>query len=52
MRGGLTSVNWDVDELEKHAERIQKEGLTKMSWVSSLPLSGGAGLEQGKFVQA
>jgi hypothetical protein len=44
LKGGLTSINWDVEELEAQKERIVKEGLLKITWMSILPASGGKGL--------
>lgn len=43
LRGSLTSINWDVEEMEAAKERIE-HGLLKIKWVASLPCSGGEGL--------
>ncbi|KAF2710272.1 NAD(P)-binding protein [Pleomassaria siparia CBS 279.74] len=42
LKGSLTSVNWDLEEMEERKEDIEK-GLLKMSWVPILPTSGGSG---------
>ena len=44
LKGSLTSVNWDVQEMEARKEDIVNKGLLKMSWVPILPVSGGSGL--------
>lgn len=41
--GSLTSINWDVAELEAHKDTI-RSGLLKNKWVAVLPASGGEGL--------
>lgn len=38
--GSLTSINWDLGEMEAHKEEI-KGGLLKNKWVPVLPVSGG-----------
>lgn len=43
LRGSLTSINWDVEEMEAAKERIE-QGLLKIKWVAPLPCSGGEGL--------
>lgn len=40
--GSLTSINWDLAEMESHKEEI-KGGLLKNKWVAALPISGGEG---------
>jgi hypothetical protein len=42
LKGSLTSINWDLEEMEAHKEDIAK-GLLKTKWVPILPTSGGAG---------
>jgi len=42
LTGSLTSVNWDLDEMEAHKEDIKK-GLLQIKWVPILPVSGGSG---------
>ena len=42
LKGSLTSVNWDLEEMEQHKEEIE-QGLLKVKWVPILPTSGGAG---------
>lgn len=42
LKGSLTSVNWDLEEMKDHKEDIEK-GLLKMKWVPTLPTSGGTG---------
>lgn len=44
LKGGMVSVNWDVEELEKHKEEILAKGLFKTSWLPVLPVGGGTGL--------
>ena len=44
LKGSLTSVNWDVQEMEARKVDIVNKGLLKMSWVPILPVSGGSGL--------
>ena len=44
LRSSLTSVNWDVREMEARKEDIVEQGLLKTSWVPILPCSGGSGL--------
>jgi hypothetical protein len=41
--GSLTSINWDLAEMEAHKEEIEK-GLLKNKWVPVLPVGGGMGL--------
>lgn len=43
LRGSLTSVNWDIHELEEHKEEIEK-GLLKIKYIPILPSQGGSGL--------
>lgn len=45
MRGRIMSVNWDVEELESHSKMIEEQNMLKLSWVPSLPISGGKRLE-------
>jgi hypothetical protein len=42
LKGSLTSVNWDLEEMEAHKDEIE-QGLLKVKWVSVLPTSGGSG---------
>ncbi|KAH7080703.1 hypothetical protein FB567DRAFT_531522 [Paraphoma chrysanthemicola] len=44
LKGSLVSINWDVEEMEKHKEEIEK-GLLKIKYVPVLPVSGGKGFE-------
>lgn len=39
----LTSINWDLAELEAQKEKIES-GLLRNKWVAALPVSGGSGL--------
>lgn len=39
----LTSVNWDLAEMEAHKEKIEG-GLLRNKWVPVLPVGGGEGL--------
>lgn len=39
----LTSINWDLSEMEAHKDAIQG-GLLRNNWVSVLPVGGGKGL--------
>ncbi|KAF2007035.1 short chain dehydrogenase-like protein [Amniculicola lignicola CBS 123094] len=42
LRGSMTSINWDIHEMEDHKEEIG-EGALKISWLPVLPVSGGHG---------
>lgn len=42
LKGSLTSVNWDLEEMEERKEDIEN-GLLKIKWVPILPTSGGSG---------
>lgn len=42
LKGSLTSINWDLEEMEAHKEDIE-QGVLKMKWVPILPTSGGSG---------
>lgn len=42
LKGSLTSVNWDLEEMEARKIDIEK-GLLKVKWVPILPISGGSG---------
>jgi hypothetical protein len=42
LKGSLTSVNWDLEEMEERKADIEK-GLLKIKWVPILPASGGTG---------
>jgi hypothetical protein len=39
----LTSINWDLTEMEAHKEEI-KGGLLRNKWVPVLPVGGGEGI--------
>lgn len=41
--GSLTSINWDIAEMEAHKGAIEG-GLLRNKWVAVLPASGGEGL--------
>ncbi|KAF4628853.1 hypothetical protein G7Y89_g9295 [Cudoniella acicularis] len=45
LKGSMVGVNWDVEELEQHKERIEKEKLLQTSWLPILPWNGGKGLD-------
>lgn len=45
LKGGLASVNWDVEEMEAKKDQIAKENSLKLKWVPILPASGGHGLD-------
>lgn len=45
LRGGLTSVNWDIAETEAHKDEILEQRLLDIKWMPILPASGGKGLE-------
>jgi hypothetical protein len=45
LRGGLTSVNWDVEETEAHKDEILRDRLLDLKWVPILPASGGKGFD-------
>ncbi|KAK2626447.1 hypothetical protein QTJ16_003622 [Diplocarpon rosae] len=44
LRGGMISVNWDVDELEQHKDEIVEKKVLQTSWLPILPFCGGKGL--------
>ncbi len=44
LKGGMVGINWDVEEMERHAKEITEKGLVKTSWLPILPLNGGKGL--------
>lgn len=47
LKGGLVSVNWDVEELEEleeHKEKTAEKKALTTSWMPILPISGGKGL--------
>ena len=44
LKGSLTSINWDVEEMNANKERIVKEDLLKIKFMPILPASGGNGL--------
>ena len=44
MKGGLTSINWDVEEMEAHQDDISQQRLLDIKWMPILPASGGQGL--------
>ena len=48
LRGGLASVNWDIEEMKRAEERIVGEKLLKIKYSTVLPASGEHGLE-GNF---
>ncbi len=43
LKGSLTSVNWDVEEMEAHKIDIVHEKALTMSGVPILPCNGGKG---------
>ncbi|KAJ5198268.1 short chain dehydrogenase-like protein [Penicillium cinerascens] len=45
LKGGLASVNWDVEEMEARKDQIAKENSLKLKWIPILPASGGHGLD-------
>ncbi|KAI9699909.1 MAG: hypothetical protein M1820_006971 [Bogoriella megaspora] len=42
LKGSLTSVNWDLAEMEARRDEIE-HGMLKIKWVPILPVSGGSG---------
>ncbi|KAF2267978.1 NAD(P)-binding protein [Lojkania enalia] len=42
LRGSLTSINWDIEEMEEHKDEIKK-GLLQIAWIPVLPTCGGNG---------
>ena len=44
LRGSLTSVNWDVEDMEKHDHEIVQKKLLQIKWVPVLPCGGGEGI--------
>lgn len=51
LKGGLASVNWDVEEMEAHKDEIERDRLLDIKWVPILPASGGHGLDGAVAVQ-
>lgn len=45
LKGGLASVNWDIDEMEAHKDEIVQHRSLDIKWVPILPASGGSGLQ-------
>ncbi|KAK3062026.1 hypothetical protein LTR53_019554, partial [Teratosphaeriaceae sp. CCFEE 6253] len=43
LKGSLTSINWDVEEMEAKKQEIEA-GLLKINWIPTLPVSGGSGI--------
>ncbi len=43
LKGSLTSINWDLEEMEAHKAEVA-DGMLKTQWVSVLPCSGGSGI--------
>lgn len=41
MKGRLININWDLEELEKHAEEIEKGGMLTIKPAPDLPVNGG-----------
>lgn len=44
LRGGIVSVNWDVEEMEVERKRLVGSKMLKTSWLPALPFEGGKGL--------
>ena len=42
--GSLTSINWDVEDMEKHDHEIVQKKLLQNKWVPILPAGGGEGI--------
>ncbi len=43
LRGSLTSINWDIEEMEAHKKEIEQDKVLQTKWVTVLPCSGGSG---------
>ena len=43
LKGSLTSINWDIGEMEACKSAIE-EGMLKLKWIPVLPPSGGSGI--------
>jgi len=43
LKGSLTSINWDISEMEARKDDIEK-GMLKINWIPVLPVSGGSGI--------
>ncbi|KAI1778628.1 NAD(P)-binding protein [Hypoxylon cercidicola] len=41
MRGGIMSVNWDIEEMEAHKDEIQREGRNKLAFLNAKLGKGG-----------
>ena len=46
LRNSLTSVNWDIEEMEAHKQDIAEGNLLRIKWVAPLPCSGGSGFSE------
>jgi NAD(P)-dependent dehydrogenase (short-subunit alcohol dehydrogenase family) len=44
LKGGMVSVNWDVNELEQHKQEILEKKALQTSWLPILGVNGGKGL--------
>ncbi|KAK3669606.1 hypothetical protein LTR78_010544 [Recurvomyces mirabilis] len=43
LKGSLTSINWDLAEMEARKSDIE-QGILKLIWMPVLPASGGSGI--------
>jgi len=43
LKGSLTSINWDLGEMEARKADIEK-GMLKLQWMPVLPIGGGSGI--------
>ena len=43
LKGSLTSINWDLSEMEAKKDEIE-QGMLKIKWIPVLPCSGGSGI--------
>jgi hypothetical protein len=43
LKGSLTSINWDIEEMEAHKKEIEEDKILQTKWVPILPCNGGSG---------
>lgn len=44
LKGGMVSVNWDVEEMEEYRQEIVEKKVLQTTWMPILPVNGGKGL--------
>ncbi|KAK5268226.1 hypothetical protein LTR99_003160 [Exophiala xenobiotica] len=43
LKGSLTSINWDIEEMEAHKKEIEEDKVLQTKWIPILPCNGGSG---------